>query len=122
MERVQAAPVSAFTPLFCAVQQFCTLLQIPTGSKVVAVTPVDHILCISTVRYIMFLVRWSRNKGWASRSAAQDAKLLQALRRHWNYQKDGFPRAKEFLIKLSAIWANALKNIRQSCPKLKYLN
>jgi len=75
MERMQAGAASAFSPLFCALQHFCTLLQIPTGSKVVAVMPVDHILCTSTERYIMFLVSRSRNKGWASRSDARDAKL-----------------------------------------------
>jgi len=39
MERMQAGLAPAFTTLFCAVQQLCTLLHIPTGSKVAAVTP-----------------------------------------------------------------------------------
>jgi len=75
MERMQARPARAFTTRFCAVQQFYTMLQIPTGSKVVAVKPVDHNLHTPIVRHIMFLFRRSRNKGWASRSAVPDAKL-----------------------------------------------
>jgi hypothetical protein len=50
--------------------------------------------------------------------------LPGALRRHWNNRKYGaiklsFPHAKEFLRKLSAIWARALINIRQQSPRPK---
>jgi hypothetical protein len=31
----------------------------------------------------------------------------------------GFPQAKEFLQKLSEIWARALKNVRQPCSRAK---
>ena len=33
--------------------------------------------------------------------------------------QSGFPHAKEILRKLSAIWARALTNIRQPCPRPK---
>lgn len=75
MERMHARPAPAFTPRFCAVQQLYTLLHILIGSKVVAVKPVDRNLHTPTVRHMMFLFRRNRNKGWASRSAAPDAKL-----------------------------------------------
>jgi hypothetical protein len=50
MEKMQAAPAPAFAKDFYAGQQFCTLLHVPSGSKVVAVKRVDHNLPTPTVR------------------------------------------------------------------------
>jgi hypothetical protein len=63
-------------------------------------------------------------KWWASWTAAQGANLKGELKRHWNKRKYGasklrFPHAKEFLQKLSAIWAHTLKNVSQPSSKLK---
>jgi hypothetical protein len=60
----------------------------------------------------------ARLRGWPG------GQLAQALRRNSNIVKYGasnlrFPHAIQFLRKLSAIWAHALKKVRHPCPRQK---
>ena len=72
---------------------------------------------------------WSlqgRAKGQVNRQDSGSAELQKNLWCHWNIRKYGagnirFPHAKEFLRKWSAIWARALKDLRQHCARPKTL-
>jgi len=65
---------------------------------------------------------WSNE--WASQAGAQGTNLQGALRYHcnnWKYVASDlrFPHLKEFIWKLSAVWACAHRQFHNLCPRMK---